>query len=659
MSVRDRRATVPSAPTRADNAAAGMRRPAAVPGMASWLALVGGWATCIALVGCGQGPATGPAAFDPSSPVSIMDRMVRAYQDADAYRDQGRLTVAFESDAGPKEFVTEFSAALVRPNRLRLRVYQATVVVDGKHLRATLDDLPGQMLERPAPTALTIPVLFEDPILAQVLSGGIAGNNLVTFLLLSDNPLQLMLAEAGNAELLASADVGGHVCYRVQYQHAQGPMVFWIDQESFVLRRFEYPTRELLNFLAAGGATGLRSARMAIDFAGAEFAAPADEATFQMAVPADTKAVAAFDLSGATPGGAPPRAELAAESAPTKLKLVPAWKSTDLARPGNLRVIVGPDGAARLLVHDGYRAVAEFDAGGKLLGRHELDLPPAVGGVEPVVSYLRTAVDGAGQRFYLACGPSQQQCHLFDAQWKRLLSYPEGEHAGLSDVQLADIDGDGQLEIVLAYFGVVGVHCVDLQGKRRWSYRTQIENLFASALVGPDDKRRFRIVCSDGSGRLFPFAADGAPETPVALSGGIARVLASADLAADAAARQAAWRDLAAIAAAGPGQDRVVGLAGDLREAWSYPLPPGLPAEAGLEMLTSGQLVPGDKGGQWLVAGADGSLHVLSASGQVLDRWNTGRALAGVAACQLGGHPHLVLSSPAGVEAFRIEAPGK
>ena len=88
-------------------------------------------------------------------------------------------------------------------------------------------------------------------------------------------------------------------------------------------------------------------------------------------------------------------------------------------------------------------------------------------------------------------------------------------------------------------------------------------------------------------------------------------------------------------------------------EEWNYPLPVGVPSQP-IEPIISGKLTR-DGAGQWLLPGPDGSIHILSADGKPLDKFNYGAVLQGLAAFETGGQPVLVVASPNGLEAWKVE----
>ena len=94
-----------------------------------------------------------------------------------------------------------------------------------------------------------------------------------------------------------------------------------------------------------------------------------------------------------------------------------------------------------------------------------------------------------------------------------------------------------------------------------------------------------------------------------------------------------------------------VNLKGD--RLWSYALPQGFLSQP-IEPIIAGKLTSGPAG-QWLLPGADGSIHILDADGKLLDSFNCGAALCGLATVEIDGKPALVVATPGGVEAWRVE----
>lgn len=342
-----------------------------------------------------------------------------------------------------------------------------------------------------------------------------------------------------------------------------------------------------------------------------------------------------------------PKATVAPKSDPQTFQLKPLWKSKDAPSPGN--VVVYDDGKPHVLVVSNWHSCAEFDADGKLVATRSLELPG-----EELVAFIRTAmVDG--KRYFAAFGPARQQVFIFDAQWKQLAKYPEtgpeSQHAGIADVQFVDFEGNGKPTLCVGYWGVVGVQGVSLEGKRLWANR-QIQMALRLAEDSPDANGRRSLVSinmgPDNRCSLVTLDAKGEriAESPVADR--MLQEIATADLMGD------KHYKLVGRCMVEPGVFQAVGLSMLGRELWTYSLPKGAPAQP-IEPLIAGRITR-DGPGQWILPAADGSIHILSAEGKPIDKFNYGAALCGLATATLGGKPALVVATPEGVEAWEIAA---
>ena len=61
-----------------------------------------------------------------------------------------------------------------------------------------------------------------------------------------------LLASGKGVELLAEGKIRDRACDRVQVKLAEGQLVFWVDRQSHVLWRLEYPADRLAREMAAG-----------------------------------------------------------------------------------------------------------------------------------------------------------------------------------------------------------------------------------------------------------------------------------------------------------------------------------------------------------------------------------------------------------------------
>ena len=299
---------------------------------------------------------------------------------------------------------------------------------------------------------------------------------------------------------------------------------------------------------------------------------------------------------------------------------------------------------------EGLPSVAEIGADGKVLAKHRLNLPDRD---DSAVTFLRTAADEAGHRYFLGSKIGVQQVHLFDADWKRLLSFPEsGDHPGISDATLADLDGDGTLEMGIGYVQAVGVHCVALDGERLWRNRAA-EYVFRLGVTGPDRRNQRQLLVAQGW--VQPIDAAGREQAPIVLPDAFVRLIFTADLDGD---ENLEWCAIAmkSLEPGQPPRDIAVCLSPRGFELWRYPLPEGTHQNAAFEMVATGNLLNGNAG-QWVIAGADGSIHILGIDGSLIDHFNLGAVPNGMAIARLDGRPALLVSACDAVHAWQFELP--
>ncbi len=336
------------------------------------------------------------------------------------------------------------------------------------------------------------------------------------------------------------------------------------------------------------------------------------------------------ELEGTTQQIELPRAKIAERSEPAALKLSKLWTADGIKNPGNLLVIPGETGP-RIIALDGWSKLVELDGSGKIVTQHEVELPK-----DATITQLRTAVDRQDRRYFLGFTSLKQQVFLFDNDWKQLLSYPEGTHAGIFDAQLGDLDGDGQLEINLGYAGAVGVQNVSFAGKRRWSNR-MLDNVISLAVLEPDAEGQRQLWCANERPAIgvLNFKGQQLADIPVPDRG--VDVLAIGYL------ENPGEQSCAALVSPKPSELLAIGIDRQGHELWSYPLPSGL-RNTPCDVLIAGR-VQAEGPGQWLLTGPDGSIHILAANGDPIDKFTYGDELTGIGTAQIDGRPVLLVST--------------
>jgi len=345
--------------------------------------------------------------------------------------------------------------------------------------------------------------------------------------------------------------------------------------------------------------------------------------------------------------------QAAPRSEPSTLKLTRLWHCPELKAPerapGNILVVDDPKGKPRLLVVEGRRSVAEVGLDGRPIATHALDIDPE----REQLSALRTAVGADGKRYFVALRPGEQRIHLFDDKWKKLLSFPEdaldNPHAGIGDAAIADLERDGTPQVYIGYYGLVGVQAVSLEGKRIGSNRT-VANVVRTVVADADGKGTRRLFCVSSRENAGALAIlDGKlesqgdvifPERPLLWA-------AAADLAGDGNIQ---W---CALTVSPLGENLAIGLNLSGKQLWSYAMPEG-GHQYPIEPVVAAQLTAAPPG-QWVTAGVDGSIHVIAADGKPIDQFNYGAIIYGLAAVKIDGGPVLIVASPDGLEALRVD----
>jgi hypothetical protein len=296
-------------------------------------------------------------------------------------------------------------------------------------------------------------------------------------------------------------------------------------------------------------------------------------------------------------------------------------------------------------VFEGWRTIAEVNAEGKVIGRHELELPE-----QAAVALARTWAAKDGRRWFAISAPLAPQAFVFDEHWKRVLSYPPPGEPPLAvlDLALADLgEADGTPELLVASAAEQGLVALSLSGEVVWRNRTYPN--VVSAAVAPDDLGSFAILLTGESGSILRVNRFGHEELPVPVANRSIMGLAAARFS---GATQAA---LLGLSSDERGQRLAVGLTAQLKEAWNYPLPAGVHARP-IEPITSSHVLPGEQG-EWWLAGPDGSIHLIAEDGDPFDSFHYGAALTGLAATKLGEQPVLLVATDAGLSAMTIGLP--
>ena len=146
---------------------------------------------------------------------------------------------------------------------------------------------------RPAPRRITLNTLFADRVLAMGLMQGFAGAMPQVLLLLADEPMKALLRDAvGDPVLSESGQIDGRNCYRVEIKRPDGTTTFWVDQETFILRRVVLPTDEIRDRI--GGEQPVDRISLVAEFPGAQIDGKINPKAFEFEVPEGAQIVRFF-----------------------------------------------------------------------------------------------------------------------------------------------------------------------------------------------------------------------------------------------------------------------------------------------------------------------------------------------------------------------------
>lgn len=340
-----------------------------------------------------------------------------------------------------------------------------------------------------------------------------------------------------------------------------------------------------------------------------------------------------------------PQASLREKSDPQHLRLTQLWTCAELRSPGNLLVLEQPDTEPRILALDGPRVVVELDGKGRVANRHELKLPEGAS-----ITYLRAAQDGKGRWYFAGTALLAPRLRVFDERFREIASYPpEGEtHPGIQDVQIADLDGNGQLELGIAFGGDVGIHGTSLEGEHHWANRSAADVLSVATSPRDDVVGWQKLLVSSFRGSILRLNQFGLDDPAILVKDRLIHHLYGARF----SGGRTSYCGVSLIEKQDP---LAVGLDEEFREVWSVPLSPGV-FHTQIQFVTSGRLL-GDTAGQWIIAGPDGTIRVIGDDGKFTDSFSYGQFVTGIAAVQLEGAAVLLVATAEGVTAWQVDDP--
>ena len=341
------------------------------------------------------------------------------------------------------------------------------------------------------------------------------------------------------------------------------------------------------------------------------------------------------------------RPEVGERTMPSGWELKQLWKSSSdsIRRPGDIQLVTHEswDLAFKMFALDAGSAILELDwSTGKILGRHELPEHDKQSG-----GFLRTWTNDQGKLWTLASGVGWQQVHVFDSEWKPVLSFPDESHSGIGDVLFDDLNRSGNPVMYVGYWGGLGIQAGTLDGRRLWTNRRldHVVQMGQGPTVETKDEESSSqsptIWSTSTRGTLTQLSAAGTSLRERYVDGQALMYFASS----------ADGEKHCGISIADAGQYTAVGFNSQGEVAWEYPLPAG----EYVEPLTRVQHVAlPDGSSAWLVVAANGSLHWLGEEGQLVDRFEYGEILTGVSMSSIDGQTYLFVSTAESLTAWQL-----
>lgn len=238
---------------------------------------------CLPLAGCG------------GDPRAVLESMARAYRETRTYSDDARVRIEIARGDATTERTVPFRVAFSRPDRVRIDAYDARIASDGTTLRAAAGHVPGQVLAEPVRPPLSLEQIIADREVRGTLTEGEAGCPTQLPLLMADDTLDVILADAiGPPRIAGHESIDGHPCARVEIRKPDGLLVLWIDRGTSLLRRMRVPTDAYAELVSrqSGGPTGVS---VVVDFTEASFTRPPPDEAFAFVVPAGAAEVSRLE----------------------------------------------------------------------------------------------------------------------------------------------------------------------------------------------------------------------------------------------------------------------------------------------------------------------------------------------------------------------------
>ena len=185
---------------------------------------------------------------------TILADMVKTYKEATSYGDHGFVEIKYElPDRTLQTDTRKCLFAYIKPNKVRMEVHQGQLVSDGTLFTSQASgnsELYGQILEKRAPSQITIKDLYSDYLLAELMDLGVPPEVLFVppqiVLLFAQDPLQTLVPADAEIKMgfpdyiLTSDNQFACPCDKIEVIDKQtGRRTYWIERGTNILLRME------------------------------------------------------------------------------------------------------------------------------------------------------------------------------------------------------------------------------------------------------------------------------------------------------------------------------------------------------------------------------------------------------------------------------------
>ena len=184
----------------------------------------------------------------------LLEEMVKTYKDATSYADYGYIEIKFQQPDGTVGAdMRNCTFAYIKPNKVRMEIHRGQLISDGTlfaALAAGNSELFGQVIEKKAPTQITIKDLYSDFHLAGLMDLGVPPEVIFSppqlVLLFAKDPLQTLVPKGadifmGQPDYVLSRDgLSAYRCDKVEVvDKLTGRRTYWIEWDTHILMRME------------------------------------------------------------------------------------------------------------------------------------------------------------------------------------------------------------------------------------------------------------------------------------------------------------------------------------------------------------------------------------------------------------------------------------